>query len=104
MKLAYSSNAYRRFPVDQAMQRIAGIGYAGFELMADEPHAWPATMTSASIDLLRNRIQQSRLEISNVNAFMMNAVQDLKLGSYNFLPLVSLRKCAASSALRKALW
>jgi len=76
MKLAYSSNAYRRFPVDQAMQRIAGIGYAGFELMADEPHAWPATMTSASIDLLRNRIQQSRLEISNVNAFMMNAVQD----------------------------
>ena len=76
MKLAYSSNAYRTMTLDQAIERIAGLGFAGFELMADEPHAWPATMTSQSIETLRKKIGASGLAISNVNAFMMNAVQD----------------------------
>ena len=76
MKFAYSSNAYRRWPIEAAIERIARIGFAGFELMADEPHAWPATMTPAAIDALRKKIESSGLTISNINAFMMNAVQD----------------------------
>jgi sugar phosphate isomerase/epimerase len=76
MKLAYSSNAYRRWPIDEALQRIAAIGFTGFELMADEPHAWPATMSLEGIDKLQKRISRSGLAISNVNAFMMNAVED----------------------------
>lgn len=76
MKLAYSSNAYRRWPIDEALPRIRKIGYGGFELMADEPHAWPATMSLDLIDQLHKKIERSGLQISNVNAFMMNAVQD----------------------------
>lgn len=76
MKLAYSSNAYRLCPIDAALRRIADIGYAGFELMADEPHAWPATMTLEAIEDLRKKIVASGLEVSNVNAFMMSAVKD----------------------------
>lgn len=76
MKLAYSTNAYRRFPIEQAIQRIARIGFDGFELMADEPHAWPATSTAAQLDHISGAAVRSGLKISNVNAFMMNAVND----------------------------
>ena len=42
MKLAFSSNAYLRFSIEETIPRIAGIGYRGIELLADVPHAWPA--------------------------------------------------------------
>jgi sugar phosphate isomerase/epimerase len=76
MKLAYSSNAYARFTLGEAVERIASLGYRGMELMADVPHAWPASMTDDQIGAIRRRIDEHGLTVSNVNAFMMNAVQD----------------------------
>ena len=76
MKLAYSSNAYMRFPVEEAIDRIASLGFAGVELMADEPHLWPATTSLERIKTIRQRLSDRSLAVSNVNAFMMNAVQD----------------------------
>jgi sugar phosphate isomerase/epimerase len=43
LQLAFSSNAYLDVPVEEAVARIAGAGYRGIELLADVPHAWPAT-------------------------------------------------------------
>ncbi len=76
MKLAYSSNAYMRWPIDEAVRRIAALGYEGIELMADVPHAWPATTTDEQIEAIVRSVADSGLTISNINAFMMNAVQD----------------------------
>ena len=76
MKLAYSSNAYRRYSVQETIDRVASLGYDGIELMADVPHAWPRTTSNAEIDRIRRRLENRGLNISNVNAFMMNAVQD----------------------------
>lgn len=76
MKLAYSSNAYRRWPLVEAIERIARVGYAGVELMADEPHAWPATITDSDLARISKVLDSNRLSLSNVNAFMMNAVRD----------------------------
>ena len=42
MKLAFSTNAYLKFSFSEAVRRLAAIGYAGVEIMADVPHAWPA--------------------------------------------------------------
>ena len=39
MKFAFSTNAYLRFPFDEACSRIAALGYEGLELMADVPGA-----------------------------------------------------------------
>ncbi|MCH7807993.1 MAG: sugar phosphate isomerase/epimerase [Planctomycetes bacterium] len=75
-KLAYSSNAYMRWPISDAIDRVAATGYQGIELMADVPHAWPATITEDQIGAIRQAIDKRELAISNVNAFMMNAVQD----------------------------
>ncbi len=76
MKLAYSTNAYMRFSIEEAVARVAGLGYAGVELMADTPHAWPAHTSADQIDAIRATVEAHGLTVSNVNAFMMNAVGD----------------------------
>lgn len=76
MKLAYSANAYMRFPAEEAIRRIADLGYQGIELMADTPHLWPEEVTPAQIDRVRTLLNDRGLTISNVNAFMMNKIGD----------------------------
>lgn len=76
MKLAFSSNAYLNFSIDDAMRRIADLGYAGIELLADVPHAWPAGLLPEQVQNIRDQLEQNQLVISNVNAFMMNAIAD----------------------------
>jgi len=76
MKLAFSTNAYLNHTFDDAVTRLAGMGYEGVEIMADVPHAWPAYMLPSQIKALRDSLERNRLAISNVNAFMMHAVDD----------------------------
>jgi sugar phosphate isomerase/epimerase len=76
MKLAFSSNAYLRFTLEETVRRIAGLGYRGIELLADVPHAWPAGLLPERVDEIRKLIDDAGLTISNINAFMMNAVAD----------------------------
>lgn len=76
MRLAYSSNAYTKFTVQETIRRIAALGYDGLELLADVPHAWPAGLLPQQKEDIRRCLAEHRLAISNVNAFMMNAVAD----------------------------
>ena len=76
MKLAFSTNAYMRFSVEDALSRLAGVGYRGVELMADVPHAWPAGLLPERKRSIRESLDRLGLAISNINAFMMNAVAD----------------------------
>jgi sugar phosphate isomerase/epimerase len=76
MKLAFSTNAYMRFSIEDAVGRLAGVGYRGVELMADVPHAWPAGLLSEAKRRIREALDRCGLAISNINAFMMNAVAD----------------------------
>jgi sugar phosphate isomerase/epimerase len=76
MRLAFSTNAYLRHPFDEAAQRIAAIGYEGLELLADVPHAWPAGMLDVQKQGILNAMRRAGLAFSNVNAFMMNAIND----------------------------
>ena len=76
MKLAFSTNAYLKFPVEEALKRLSSIGYAGVELMADVPHAWPAGLLPDQKLHIRAALERQHLTISNVNAFMMNAIAD----------------------------
>lgn len=76
LRLAYSCNAYMKTSLDDALARIAALGFQGVELMADTPHLWPADVTPAIIDATRAALDRNKLEISNVNAFMMNKVGD----------------------------
>jgi len=76
MKLAFSTNAYLRFSFPEAARRLAAIGYTGVEIMADVPHAWPAFLLDEQKQALRDALEKNHLAISNINSFMMHAVND----------------------------
>lgn len=76
MKLAFSSNAYLHFSIEQTIEKIAALGYSGLEILADVPHAWPAGLLEPQKESIRHALERHGLAISNVNAFMMNAVAD----------------------------
>jgi sugar phosphate isomerase/epimerase len=78
MQLAFSTNAYLRFSFANAAERLAAIGYRGVEIMADVPHAWPAFLLDEQKQALRDALRKNNLAISNVNAFMMNAINDAR--------------------------
>lgn len=76
MNLAFSSNAYQKFSIEETIRRIAAIGYRGLELLADVPHAWPAGLLDDRKKAIRDALARHGMAIANVNAFMMNAVAD----------------------------
>jgi sugar phosphate isomerase/epimerase len=76
MQLAFSTNAYLKYPFPDAVNRLARIGYTGVEIMADVPHAWPAYLLEEQKQAIRDALARNKLAISNINAFMMNAVND----------------------------
>jgi sugar phosphate isomerase/epimerase len=77
-RLAFSTNAYLKFPFAEAVRRLAAIGYAGVEIMADVPHAWPACLLDEQKQAIRQALAEHGMAISNINAFMMNAVSDAR--------------------------
>ena len=76
IRLAFSSNAYLNVPVEEAIAQIASFGYQGIELLADVPHAWPAGLLEVQKDVIRKALNEYSMPISNINAFMMNAIAD----------------------------
>ncbi len=76
MKLAFSSNAYMHFSIEDTIRKISELGYTGIEILADVPHAWPAGLLEERKQSIRDHLEKYGLEIANINAFMMNAVAD----------------------------
>src|SRR3954449_9569157 len=65
MKLAFSTNAYTRFPLIDALRGIKQAGFMGVEILADVPHAYPGTVDGAEV---RHELDRLNLTVSNVNA------------------------------------
>ena len=68
MKLAFSTNAYTRFTLIEALRGIKNAGFEGVEILADLPHAYPATLQPADIARIRQQLDRLGLAVSNVNA------------------------------------
>ena len=78
MRLAFSTNAYLKYSFPEAAGRLAALGYTGIEIMADVPHAWPAGLLEREKQAIRDALTKHNLTISNINAFMMNAIADAR--------------------------
>lgn len=76
MKFAFSSNAFRKYSLEETISWLAGTGYKAIEIMADVPHAWPLDLKSGDRKQIVNSLKKYNMEISNINAFMMCAIQD----------------------------
>lgn len=68
MKLAFSTNAFTRFPLDEAIRAIARAGFSGVEILADTPHAYPDQIDDALVNQVRRLLDETKLAVSNVNA------------------------------------
>ncbi|ELZ01989.1 sugar phosphate isomerase/epimerase family protein [Natrialba asiatica] len=66
--LAFSTNAYARHSLSDAIYHIADHGYAGVELLGDEPHAYFPEFSDAARTELRTALDETELAVSNINA------------------------------------
>ena len=76
MKLAFSTNAFKQVSLEESLRQIAACGYAGVEIMADVPHAYPPHMDARRRKAVVDLCQDLRLVITNLNAFTLFAQGD----------------------------
>lgn len=67
MKLAFSTNAYTRHTLEDALRGIARASFAGVEILADTPHAYPDSIDEALVASVRRTLDDTGLRVSNVN-------------------------------------
>ena len=67
MKLSFSTNAFVEYSVFEAVERIAGIGYQGVELLADAPHLYVPSVSESDLKKLTELLNQTGLEVANIN-------------------------------------
>jgi fructoselysine 3-epimerase len=67
VRLAFSTNAYTRFPLGNALRGIRAVGFAAAEILADVPHAYPASFSGEQADQLAGDLRRLGLSVSNLN-------------------------------------
>ena len=75
MKFAFSTNAYRNYSLEESIDSISEAGYSAIEIMCDIPHAYPP-ISDEKIISIKKSLKKNNMEISNLNGFMMCAIQD----------------------------
>jgi sugar phosphate isomerase/epimerase len=68
-RLAFSTNAFKKNTLPEAIDAIADVGYSAVELMADVPHAYPSTFDANQRARTKSQLSSRQLTVSNVNAF-----------------------------------
>lgn len=76
MEIAFSTNAFKKFTLNNTINILAEIGYKGIEILCDIPHAYPKTITNSNIDDLKQLLSKLKISISNLNAFTLFALGD----------------------------
>lgn len=77
--LAFSTNAYTRYSLPEAIERIADHGYDGVELLGDDPHAYFPDFDTDSEGAVQRTLEETGLAVSNINA-------NTAMGYYNDAP------------------
>jgi sugar phosphate isomerase/epimerase len=67
MKLAFSTNAYTRFSLIEALRGIKRAGFEGVEILADTPHAYPDAIDGALTSEVKRQLESLGLAVSNIN-------------------------------------
>jgi sugar phosphate isomerase/epimerase len=67
MKLAFSTNAFTRFPLLDALRAIREAGFEGVEILADVPHAYPDAIDADLTRSVARELESTGLAVSNVN-------------------------------------
>jgi len=68
MKLSFSTNAFVRFSVPEAIEIIAKTGYSGVEILADIPHLYPFSTKASELDEVAASLEKNQIPAANINA------------------------------------
>ena len=82
MILGYSTNAFVRFSVLEAVEKIGRLGFRGVEIMCDRPHLYPPDYGEENLTRLKTVIDDQGLKVTNLNSFTLIAVGDTYLPSW----------------------
>src|ERR671933_877462 len=77
MKLAFSTNAFKKYSLEEAIRLIKEIGYEGVEILCDIPHAYPPHLKQEDILSIEKTVSKTKIKISNLNAFTLYAITDV---------------------------
>jgi sugar phosphate isomerase/epimerase len=77
MKLAFSTNAFKKYSLEESIRLIKEIGYEGVEILCDIPHAYPPQLKEEDILSIKETVSKNGIEISNLNAFTLYAITDV---------------------------
>jgi sugar phosphate isomerase/epimerase len=76
INLAFSTNAFKRYSLEDSIREIAKVGYSGVEILCDIPHAYAPTFKDDQVRSLKKTLMSSNMQISNLNAFTLYAIGD----------------------------
>lgn len=82
MRFGYSTNAFVKYSLFEAVEKISQLGFGGVEIMGDRPHLYPPDFDPESLSGLKRLIEKYGLEITNLNSFTLFAVGDTYLPSW----------------------
>jgi sugar phosphate isomerase/epimerase len=82
MRLAFSTNAFKKYPLEESIKAIADIGYTAVEILCDIPHAYPPKFGEKEIQSVKSVLSEYNIEISNLNAFTLFAIRDTQHPSW----------------------
>jgi sugar phosphate isomerase/epimerase len=82
MVFGYSTNAFVKFALVDAVERIGRLGFKGVEIMADRPHLYPPDVSEKALQVLQQVLESGPLKVTNLNSFTLFAVGDTYLPSW----------------------
>jgi sugar phosphate isomerase/epimerase len=78
MNFSYSTNAFKKYSLEETIRLIKGIGFSGVEIMADRPHLYPPDYRdSKKFNNLKDLLRKENLAVSNLNTFTLCAIKDM---------------------------
>ena len=82
MIFGYSTNAFKKYTVQESIEKIAALGFTGVEIMCDRPHVYPPDFGPEALTGLRAALEDNGLKPTNLNAFTLFAVENTWLPSW----------------------
>src|SRR4051794_31847312 len=67
MRLAFSTNAYTKHSLLDALHGIKLAGFDGVEILADTPHAYPDAIDENLTNDVKRELEKLELAVSNIN-------------------------------------
>ena len=82
MIFGYSTNAFKNFTLNEAIEKIARIGFKGVEILGDRPHLYPPDFDDNQLAQLNEVLAKNDMRLTNLNSFTLFAVGDTYLPSW----------------------